>query len=66
VIENIAYGKDRLQQQIARLKYQLIAIDYNTQLIGTSTFGMLELSKPLLNDRLQLQVKTSLTSPSSR
>jgi hypothetical protein len=43
VIENIAYGKDRLQQQIARLKYQLIAIDFNTQLIGTSTFGMLEL-----------------------
>jgi hypothetical protein len=29
-------------------------------------FGMLELSKPLLNDRFQLQVKTSLTSPSSR
>jgi hypothetical protein len=44
VIENIAYGKDRLQQQIARLKYQLIAIDYNTQLIGTSTFGILESS----------------------
>jgi hypothetical protein len=65
VIENIAYGKDRLQQQIARLKYQLIAIDYNTQLIGTSTFGILESPKPLLNDRLQLQVKTSLTSPNS-
>jgi hypothetical protein len=59
VIENIAYGKDRLQQQIARLKYQLIAIDYNTQLIGTSTFGNRWWPTSLLHDHLQPQIKTS-------